>query len=151
MARTPTLKSAVYYIRPSGQIVLATDEVERANGVQLSPDERVLYTSDTTGEFVVAFDVEAGGTLRNRRDFASVGRGADGLAIDGSGRLYVATPNGIQVLSPRSRLGLIPMPRRRPAWPLPDRTSGPCTSLVVETMAPVVTSSGPGRSTGSRW
>ena len=32
---------------------------------------------------------------------------------DGSGRLYVATPNGIQVLSPQgSRLGLIPMPRQ---------------------------------------
>src|SRR5439155_5869370 len=48
-----------------------------------------------------------------RRNFGPpVGRGADGLAIDASGRLYIACPSGIQILSPQGQhLGTIPTPR----------------------------------------
>ena len=39
--------------------------------------------------------------------------GADGLTIDGSGRLYVAANSGVQVYSPQGRyLGSIPIPRK---------------------------------------
>jgi gluconolactonase len=58
------------------------------------------------------------GTVRNRRNFARYegatqgAGGADGLAVDSDGRLYVATPVGIQVFSAKGQhLGTIPVSR----------------------------------------
>ena len=36
---------------------LATD-IERPNGVQLSPDEKILCIANTNGEYILAFDVK---------------------------------------------------------------------------------------------
>jgi gluconolactonase len=113
-------KPGVFYIKPDGQLVMASDEVERPNGIMLSADEKTLYV--TNREFLVAFDVQPDGSIRNRRTFASlvglsknpdgtpVG-GADGLIIDAAGRLYAATGPGVQVFSPEGKhLGTIPIP-----------------------------------------
>ena len=113
-------KPSVYYIRPDGRVALVADDVTRPNGIILSPDERVLYVANTLGEYVIAFDVQTDGTVRNRRDFAKlegvtktdtgVRSGADGLAVDQAGRLYVATQVGVQVFSVEGRhLGTIPV------------------------------------------
>jgi len=86
----------------------------------LSPDEKTLYVANTLGDAVIAFDVQADGTVRNRRDFAklagvtrseaAVRSGADGLAVDEAGRLYVATQVGVQVFSAQGQaLGTIPI------------------------------------------
>jgi gluconolactonase len=98
---------------------LATD-IEVANGILLSPDEKTLYISNTPSEFLLAFDVGPNGMITNRRNFARLEgdshNGGDGLAIDSAGRLYVATNNnkplGIQVFSAKGEyLGTIPTPR----------------------------------------
>jgi gluconolactonase len=89
----------------------------------LSPDEKVLYANDKDGEYLLAFDVAPDGTVGNRRNFAryksvrvpghqdpllAEDNGADGLAIDSDGRLYVATNLGVEVFSPRGEhLGVI--------------------------------------------
>jgi gluconolactonase len=93
--------------------------------VLLSADERTLYVADSWGAYILAYDVARDGTLSNRRNFASlegvrpregggVVSGADGLAIDAAGRLYVA-PNigrGVQVFDRMGKaLGTIPTPR----------------------------------------
>ena len=60
--------------------------------------------------------------MKNRRNFAKyegvaktstgVNSGADGLAIDSQGRVYVATSAGVQVFSPQGQhLGTIPLSR----------------------------------------
>src|SRR5262245_20062275 len=112
-------KPSVYYIRPNGTVALISDDILRPNGIILSPDETVLYVANTAGEFVIAFDVQPDGSVRNRKDFArllgpktdtGVRGGADGLAIDSDGRLYVATTFGVQVISPQgAHLGTIPI------------------------------------------
>ena len=84
----------------------------RANGIMLSPDEKVLYV--TNGPVVVAFDVQPDGSVRNQRDFAKLeaGGAGDGLAVDAAGRLYVTSAPGVQVFSPEGKyLGVIPTPR----------------------------------------
>jgi gluconolactonase len=118
--QSPPRKPAVYYIKPDGSVVKIADDITRPNGVMLSPDEQVLYVADTLGPAVIAFDVQPDGTGRNRREFgrlegvtkteAGVRSGADGLAVDQAGRLYVATQAGVQVFSPQGqRLGTIPI------------------------------------------
>ena len=78
-----------------------------ANGIILSPDERTLYV--TNGPLVVAFDVQADGSLTNQREFGKLrgGTGGDGSAVDSEGRLYVSTGRSIDVFSAARRvLGL---------------------------------------------
>ncbi len=112
--------TAVYYLRPNGTLLRIADDIARPNGIMLSPDERVLYVADTLGEAVLAWDVNEDGSVRGRRAFVKlegvtrtdtgVRSGADGLAVDNAGRLYVATQIGVQVISPQGRhLGTIPV------------------------------------------
>jgi len=107
-ARTQPL---IVYIRPDGKIVKASEQVERPNGITLSPDERVLYASD--GPQIDALDVQPDGTLRNFRTFAMLkGGNADSMSIDNEGRLYVGTGGaGVQVIGAKGEhLGTIPTP-----------------------------------------
>jgi gluconolactonase len=100
-----------YYVSPAG-VVTAVGENLRTNGIMLSADEKTLYI--TNGGTLVAFDVQADGTVRNQRDFAKLegGGSGDGLAIDAAGRLYVTSNPGVQVFSPDGKyLGIIPTPR----------------------------------------
>lgn len=122
-APTPaTAKPAVYRITPQGQLQRIDAGVRRPNGIQLSPDEKVLYVANTAGEHVLAYDIAADGSIGPRRDFAKLAgfrqvetgptSGADGLAVDAQGRLYVATTVGIQVFSPEgAALGVIALPK----------------------------------------
>jgi len=114
-------KPAVFYVRADRRVVKVTDEVELPNGVQLSPDERTLYVANTPGEYVFAFDRKEDGSTSGMRPFArlrgpaapdgkGVRGGADGLAVDAAGRLYVATTAGVQVFSASGEaLGIIPI------------------------------------------
>lgn len=104
-------KQWIVYIRPDGKAVPVSEDVERPNGVALSPDERVFYASD--GAAIDAFDVQADGTLRNFRKFAALkGGNADSMSVDNDGRLYVGTGmGGVQVFSAKGEhLGTIPTP-----------------------------------------
>ena len=118
-----TPRPAVYRIKPNGEIVRIANDIERPNGIQLSPDEKTLYVANTLGEYVFAYDVAADGSLSNRRNFAKLqgfakndsgvwSSGADGLAVDAQGSLYVASTAGIQVFDDHgAALGIIPLPK----------------------------------------
>jgi gluconolactonase len=116
-------KPAVYRIPPSGKLERVAADIERPNGIQLSPDEKTLYVANTQGEHVLAYDVAPDGTIGKRRDFARLAgwskgetgwsSGADGLAVDAAGRLYVASNAGIEVFGPRGEaLGVIALPKK---------------------------------------
>ena len=115
-------KPAVYRIGNDGSVKRLANDIERPNGIQLSPDEKVLYVANTAGEYVLAYDLADDGTVGPKRNFAKLegwrktdtgtSSGADGLAIDARGRLYVASTAGIQVFSPEGQpLGIIALPK----------------------------------------
>jgi sugar lactone lactonase YvrE len=117
------LPPAVYYIPPGGKSMQVATDVTRPNGIQLSPDERTLYVNDSRGEYLIAYDIQPDGSLRNRRNFAKyvgvtrdggqITSGADGLAVDNEGRVYTTSNAGIDVFSPQGmHLGTIPVSRR---------------------------------------
>jgi gluconolactonase len=103
--------SGVFHATPAG-VLAKYGDVPQANGIMLSPDERTLYA--TNGGVVVAFDVQADGSLANQREFGRLrgGQGGDGAAVDAEGRLYVATGASADVFSPAGEfLGSIAGPR----------------------------------------
>jgi gluconolactonase len=116
----PAAESFVYYVVPNGRTIKIAGDIARPNGIQLSPDEKTLYVNDSAGEYLIAFDVAANGTVANRRNLARyqgtdrsgsavIWPGANGMAIDAEGRLYAVTRTGIQVFTHDGRhLGTIP-------------------------------------------
>ena len=110
--------SAVYYIPKGGQ-PMKVGEAASAHGIQLSPDEKTLYSADSSGEYLIAFDVQPDGKLTNKRNFGkyqglpSPESHADGIAVDSQGRVYVGIATGVQVFSPKGEpLGVIPTSQR---------------------------------------
>ncbi len=102
----------VYYVSAQGVVSTVADQDIRTNGIMLSADGKILYVTNVTA--VLAFDVRADGSTSNRREFGQLAgdSGADGMAIDGAGRLYVTASTGVHVLGSDGRhLGLIPTPR----------------------------------------
>jgi gluconolactonase len=104
-------QGCVYYAKSDGKITAVADNL-RTNGIVLSPDEKTLYV--TNGPAVAAFEVQANGTLTNRREFGKLeaGGNGDGSAVDADGRLYVTSAPGVQVFDKSGKyLGVIPTPR----------------------------------------
>jgi gluconolactonase len=119
-AAAPPLAPAVYYLPPGGKAQRIADGIERPNGIMLSPDEKTLYVNNTNGEYIIAFDVAADGSVSNRRNFAKYptvnktpagfNSGADGLAVDSQGRLYTVAVGGVHVFGAKGEhLGTIPV------------------------------------------
>lgn len=105
----PQLGNYVYRFDPStNNIRVVADGFVKPNGIAFSPDERILYITDTGygGNFdpmkphtIYAYDVN-GSVLSNRRVFAVIDVGIpDGIKIDVKGNVYTATGDGIQIFN----------------------------------------------------
>jgi gluconolactonase len=103
--------AGLFYATPQG-VVSKYGDVPLANGIILSPDEKMLYV--TNGAVVLAFDVQADGSLTRQREFGKLrgGEGGDGSAVDAQGRVYVATGASADVFAPNGQfLGSITGPQ----------------------------------------
>lgn len=87
--------------------------LEMPNGVTLSPDSTRLYATETRTRRVWELRLAPGGAVREARGLATVPSGgpmnfggADGICVDGDGRVVVATlgTGGVTVFSPDGAL-----------------------------------------------
>jgi gluconolactonase len=117
----PGRKTYVYYLRKgAAQPAVLDDSITRPNGLTLTNNGKLLIVDDTVGDAVFAFDVQADGSVKNKRPFAKLHdvqtgqeSGADGMAIDSEDRIYVSTSSGIQVFDAKGvYLGTIKVPRQ---------------------------------------
>ena len=113
----PEIGAFVYRHDPAtGETAVVADSFNKPNGLAFSPDESVLYITDTganqaPGTYFVdlphhirAFDVY-GQHLRNGRLFAVVSPGCpDGIKLDTKGRVYTSSASGVQVFTPQGDL-----------------------------------------------
>jgi len=112
--------SLVFRFDPrGGDISAVADQLDKPNGLAFSPDEAILYVSDTGrshdeagAHHIVAFDVVDGRSLANPRVFYEVPGGmADGFRLDVHGNVWTSAHDGIHVVAPDGRrLGRLPVP-----------------------------------------
>ena len=115
--------AAVYYINPSGTLIRVVEDIERPNGITLSPDESTLYVNNRS-EYILAFDVQPDGTVTNPQDYARYddSMGGDGLTIDDEGRLYSSSGRRIQIFDPTGQyIGSLPIRAQNLAFAGPDK------------------------------
>jgi gluconolactonase len=61
----------ILYLAPGGrQWVEVANDLNYANGIGISPDQKTLYVSETVGNCILKFAVHADGTLGQRANFA---------------------------------------------------------------------------------
>ncbi len=124
---------SVYRIATDGTVTRATTDVEKPNGVNVSPDGRTLYVAETNngstdvtkqdpttkkGRMTLnAFPIRKHGTLGEKRVLVDFGKatGVDGMTVDSKGRIYAAVRDadrfGVRVFSPDGKeLAYLPTP-----------------------------------------
>ena len=111
--------NGVYRLGTDGKLTVITRDMERPNGVALSPDEHTLYVGNTHDPkpVIMAYSLNKDGSVASSRVFfdgteliAKTGRhgGFDGLKVDTHGNLWTSGPGGVLIISPEGKhLGTI--------------------------------------------
>jgi gluconolactonase len=114
---TVVVGKIVYRAPGSQQWVEVAKDLNYANGIGIAPDQKTLYVSETVGNCILKFAVEADGSLTHRSNFALLNLltpdevkswwlGPDSMKIDRRGNIYVAQWSGGKILkiSPEGKL-----------------------------------------------
>lgn len=117
-ARPTAVAGKILYLAPGGQKwVEVANDLNYANGIGVSPDQKTLYVSETVGNCILKFTVNNDGSLSHRSNFALLNLlvpnkvkswwlGPDSMKIDRKGNIYVAQWFGGKILkiSPEGKL-----------------------------------------------
>ena len=89
----------VYYLSPDRKKLIRVDEkLVKPNGIIGTPDGKKLYVADIGDKKTYVYDINADGTLSNRKLFCEMG--SDGMTIDNKGNIYL-TGRGVTVFNPK--------------------------------------------------
>jgi gluconolactonase len=108
----------ILYLAPDAQQwVEVANDLNYANGIGVSPDQKTLYVSETVGNCMLKFTINDDGSLGHRSNFALLNLlvpdknkswwlGPDSMKIDKKGNIYVAQWFGGKILklSPEGKL-----------------------------------------------
>jgi gluconolactonase len=103
--KSPVIEEAVYYIDKNGNTSRIITGLEKPNGIILTNDGTKLIVADTYDENVYCWDISSNGVVENKQVYCTLGTepgmdtpsGADGMAMDKLGYLYVTSAIGVQV------------------------------------------------------
>jgi gluconolactonase len=111
---------SVYRVDPDGKVAQIITDVQKPNGILLSPDMRTLYLADSNpkgNRHLLAFPLHADGGVGAKQLLHDFGkqRGIDGMCADEQGNIYGAAGSGknagVYVFSPQGKqLAFIPVP-----------------------------------------
>ena len=109
--------SGVHRIAPDGTVTAVVTDTEYPNGLAFSPDESILYVTNTRERmYIAAYDVLPDGSTTNGRVFADMSSDEpdgvpDGMKVDSAGRVYSTGPGGCWVFEPDgTQMGTIRLP-----------------------------------------
>jgi sugar lactone lactonase YvrE len=91
----PFAPGFIALVTPDGTARQVADGLAFPNGMAITPDNRTLIVAESYSGALTAFDIEADGSLTNRRLWAQLQRqGADGICIDAQGAVWASSGAG---------------------------------------------------------
>jgi sugar lactone lactonase YvrE len=97
-------RGLIAVVTSDGDSRIVADSVAFPNGMAVTPDGATLLVAESFASRVAAFDVEDSGSLVNRRVWAEINGGADGVSLDAEGALWCATQGGAARLARGGRI-----------------------------------------------
>ncbi len=114
-------QSKLYRLDPDDTIHIMETGITISNGIGWSPDERIMYYTDSSLRLIYAYDFNPeSGTIENRREFVRVPLTdgfPDGLTVDNEGFVWSAHWDGWRITryDPEGKVErVIPVPVQRP-------------------------------------
>ena len=107
------LPPALYRLDPAtAELRIVANDFDGPNGLAFSPDERLLYVSESGRQFdakprqyIRRFSVEGDGRLSDGERFYKVEPGfADGFRLDEEGNIWSSAADGVHCISPEGKL-----------------------------------------------
>ena len=112
----------VYRFDPkTKEITAVVTDMQKPNGLAFSPDEALLYITDTSASHdadgfhhLRVYDVVEGREAKNGRLFAEISPGLpDGFRLDSHGHLFISSQDSVQIYTPDATcLGKIKVPEK---------------------------------------
>lgn len=92
----PVETCVIVLVAPDGRASVVADKLFFPNGMVITPNGRTLIVGETLGHRLTAFDIQADGSLSNRRVWAQLppSVGPDGICLDADGGVWCANPEG---------------------------------------------------------
>jgi sugar lactone lactonase YvrE len=81
-------------VTASGEAQIVADGAAFPNGMAVTADGSTLIVAESFASRLSAWDIAADGTLSNRRVWAPVDDGVDGICLDAEGAVWCATQRG---------------------------------------------------------
>lgn len=103
----------VWHFTATGEKKEVDTGIEFPNGIIMSPDQTLLTVANTRGRFCYSYQIQPDGTLSAKQEYGwlhvtdHLQSGADGMAVDSEGRIYVTTAMGVQILDQLGRVHFI--------------------------------------------
>jgi gluconolactonase len=103
----------VYLVKPGGKALLVTDKVSYPNGIALSPDNKILYisNSDNDNKEWTRFELNNEGLIAKQSVFYRVSAeegklpgSPDGMKVNARGYIFATGPGGIWVFNPAGKV-----------------------------------------------
>jgi len=118
----------LYLIRPNGEKLIVDEGIKYPNGITLSPDQTLVYVTESASHWVWSYKIKKDGTLTYKQRYGWLhvpdtkeNAWSDGLKCDTAGRIFVTSNIGIQVLDQLGRVNAI-----LPTPPANGQTSNLC-------------------------
>lgn len=99
---------AVYYLKPSGELVRVIEDLRQPNGIVGTPNGKFLFVADIMGRTTWKYTINPDGSLSNKTSFAPAG--SDGMTIDKHSNVYLCFGK-VLVFNPKGqKIGEIDLP-----------------------------------------
>ena len=103
----------IYLVKPGGKAMLVTDKVSYPNGIALSPDNKILYisNSDNDNKEWMKYELNDQGMIAKESVFYRVSAeegklpgSPDGMKVNARGYIFATGPGGIWVFNPAGKV-----------------------------------------------
>ncbi|MBT8264578.1 MAG: SMP-30/gluconolactonase/LRE family protein [Muriicola sp.] len=97
----------IWMVSAKGTIHLLEDAMGTTNGIEVSPDGKVLYVNESAQRQVWKYDIKSDGTITNKSPLISFEDfGLDGMRCDSQGNLYITRydKGSVVIVSPKGQI-----------------------------------------------